>query len=160
MIRVLERERKWLASVVGAGEVTQDMLDHKANLVAGCVTILMGSPDAGRYGQWVKRKPKRVALIKDATAFITKAGHKAVMNLLDLVVSDLLACKPFRKVVYCGPLAVRARQKRQVTDKVRKHLARAREAKAEARRRAGMVRADRTRQHLQIHRPEADGNAA
>ena len=91
VILALEREREWVVACRDGGEVTDEMRFRRDNLVSACVRILGDSPGGGaRYSAWIRRNPQWVRLIRDYASFIASAGNKALLRLVDLVLSDLV----------------------------------------------------------------------
>jgi hypothetical protein len=151
----LHKERTWLVSCEGRSRAPQSWKDRKDTLVKACVTILGQSPAAASYSYWMARKPDRARMIRDARAFLTRAGNRAVAALVDLALSDLEACRSFHQVVFCGPLEIKARRARSVTDARRAQLAAAREAKQAQSRQCRETYESRKAAHLNFRRSEA-----
>jgi hypothetical protein len=109
IIAALEREKKWILKQRDKRDPLPRDSFRRGDIVTSCVSILRHSPQT--YGAWLRRKPDRERLLRNPRNWTAEKAVRAVVQLIDLTISDVEACRPFLAKRPAGCLSLkRSRQ--------------------------------------------------
>ena len=108
VVASLNRHRDWIAKQQGT-EPAETRADRAEDIVVGCLDLIDTSPLLDLEA-WLNRRDRRRLLEACRMKYVRKDGIKAITQLIDLTISELLACRPFRPRVAIGVLPVRTRE--------------------------------------------------
>jgi hypothetical protein len=103
----LEREAKWLKGVCQKDKHDAEKLRRRENLKTSCIAILCDSPQKDGYGLFFQRNDRK-ELIRDTKNWTSQKSVDAVLDMIELCKSDLLACEVAYPTRRCGCLEISA----------------------------------------------------
>ncbi len=102
--------QRWFAKMPKWQKLDASSTIRVADTVTGCLDVLDYAPTTNKDA-WIARRPERALLFEPRVAMRSENGRKAIRNLVDLVISELEAARPFRPVVEVGVLPVKEPRK-------------------------------------------------
>ena len=134
VIRNLEHARGWLDKKLDKPSKFGEPW-HAKNILVGCLELM---DQCGRrtLRHWLDRRTGRRKALKEVRdRYHTKAGHRALSDLIDLTISDLGACT-WRPDFFIDPLPIKVKPQSPRTES---HKQKLKESAAQTRRRRKMA---------------------
>jgi hypothetical protein len=102
----LKRLGRWIEQLKPQDLNREETRNRVEDTVVGCLDLLDYSPTTDMV-EWRGRMPRRRRLDDPCRAVLTRDGKRAIDDLIQLTISELLACEAFQPEVYVGVIPVR-----------------------------------------------------